>query len=99
MGENESSNTWARFSILEQEPWTPYLFFFSSLSFLAAPQHIELLGQGSDPAAVATYALAAAMPSPLTHGAGQGSWPYSFCPGCRDTADPVSPQLELLDPF
>ena len=74
-------------------------FFFYSLSFLAAPQHMELLGRGSDPAAVATYALAAAMPSPLTHGAGQGFWPYSFCPGYRDTADPVSPQLELLDPF
>ena len=41
----------------------PHFFFF--FSFLAAPRHMEFLGQGSEiPAAVATYATAAAMPDP-----------------------------------
>ena len=35
-----------------------------SFSFLAAPQHMELPGQGSDPAAVWAHPEAAAIPDP-----------------------------------
>ena len=43
-------------------------------------------------ARVATYTAAAAMLDPLTHCAGPGIEPASWC--CRDTSDPISPQQE-----
>ena len=56
------------------------LFFF-----LAAPQHMEFPGQGSD------LAAAAATLDPLTHCAGPGIELASQC------SDPVAPQRELLN--
>ena len=43
-------------------------------------------------AVILTYTTAAAMPDPLTHCAGLGSKPVSWC--CRDASDPIVPQQE-----
>ena len=49
--------------------------------FLAAPQHVEFLGQGADPSHSCDYTTAVAMPDPLTHR--PGIEPVSW--RCRDT--------------
>ena len=58
-----------------------YIFFF-----LAAPQHMEFLGQGLDP----TWGNAGS----LSHCAGPGIGPSSQC--SQDAANPAVPQRELL---
>ena len=45
-------------------------------------------------AAVVTYATLAAVPDPLTYCAGPGMEPVSW--DCRNTANPIAPQRELL---
>ena len=59
--------------------WSLGFFFF----LFGHPWYMEFLGRGSDAAAVA-------MPDPLTHCAGRGIEPSSWC--CRDAADPTEPQ-------
>ena len=56
---------------------------------------MEFTGQGSDriQATAVTYASAAATLDPLTHCAGSGMAPVSWC--CRDAAHPIVPQQEL----
>ena len=54
---------------------------------------MEFLGRGSDPSTVVTYSVAVATPDPLTHFAGLGIKPVSWCH--REAADPVAPQRGL----
>ena len=46
-------------------------------------------------AAFITYAATVATLDPLTHGAGPGIKPLSWC--CRDATNPIAPQWELPD--
>ena len=61
---------------------------------LFAPRHMEFLGQGQVPTTVATHTAAMAMSDPLTCCAQLGIKLASWC--CRDAADPIAPQQELL---
>ena len=70
-----------------------FSFFVFGFGFLAVLQHKAFPGQGSDP----TYAAAAAAPYPLTHCVRQGIEPASW--RCRDAADPVAPEQEVLKSF
>ena len=71
------------------------LLFFFFFSFLAAPQHTESSpARDQIQAVVAIYVAAVAMLDPLIRCAWLGIEPASWC--CRDTADPVAPQWELL---
>ena len=71
------------------------LLFFS---LMAIPGAIILRGSSWANdwtlATAVTYAAAAAMPDPLTHCSGLGMEPVSW--RCRDAANPVAPQQELL---
>ena len=70
-------------------------FFFLFFTFLATPQHMELLGQGSDLSHSCNLCQAVATLDPLTHCAGPGIEPASW--HYRDTADPTASQQELQD--
>ena len=61
---------------------------------LAVPSHMEIPVQDRIQGIVATYAAAVATSAPLTHCARPGVEPVSQ--GCRDAADPIVPQWELL---
>ena len=65
-------------------------FFY--FSFLAALQHMELPGQGSDPCC--SHGLCRSNTGSLTHCAGLGIDPATQW--SRDAADPTAPQQELL---
>ena len=68
------------------------LFFF-----LAALRYMEFPARDHIRATVATYATVVATPDPLTHYAEQGIEPaFWSLQCCRDTADPLVPQQELL---
>ena len=73
-----------------QQGWTlgPEFLILFLLSFLAASQHMEFPGQGSDPNH--NYDLCC---SPLTNCAGPGIEPTSQC--SWDATNPVAPQQEL----
>ena len=64
-------------------------FFF----FLAAPQHMEFLGQGSDPSCSFNLCCNAGSLSHCVEW--RGVEPVSWY--CRDAADPIMPQWELQD--
>ena len=63
--------------------------------FLAAPRHMEFPGQGSDPSRSCNLCYRCGNADPLTHCVGPGIKPASW--RCRDTADPITPQRELLE--
>ena len=70
----------------------PYYYYYFFL-FLAAPWHVEFLGQGSDPSCRCDLCCSCGNAGSFTHSAGPGTEPASQC--CRDPADPVAPQWEL----
>ena len=72
-------------------------FSTSSFFFRRCPATYGLPGQGSDGAAVVTYAKAVAMLDPSTHCAPPGIETSSW--SCRDIIDCVVPQGELLTSF
>ena len=55
---------------------------------------MEFSDQGSDPRCKLTHATAMATPDPITHRAGLGIEPVSWC--CSEPANPIAPQQELL---
>ena len=71
--------------------WSFFFFFFF---FLAAPQRVELPGQGSDLSHSYELCWSCGNAGSLTHCAGPGIEPSSQC--SRDTANPIAPQEELL---
>ena len=72
------------------DPFTARSLFFGCFK----PYGVARPGDQLDPqATVAAYAMAVAMPDPLTHCARLGIKPASW--HCRDTANPVVPQQEL----
>ena len=66
-------------------------FFFL---FLAAPWHMEFLGQGSDLSYVYNLTCSCSNVGFLTHCAGPGIEPMSQC--SQDAANPIVPWWELL---
>ena len=72
---------------------TSIIFF----SFLATLWHVEPLGQGSNLSHSCDLHSVVATPDPLTHCAGPGT-KLAFW-HCRDTANPLAPQQELLRLF
>ena len=71
------------------------LFPFCSLFFFLATPHIwSYWARDQIRATVVTYTAAVATPNPLTPCAGPGIEPVSW--RCRDAANPVVPQRELL---
>ena len=76
----KSYNTWS--SMADLFHLTFFFFFF--FSFLATLRRMDFLGQGSN---LSFSFEAAATQDPLTHCAGLGMEPASWC--CRDTADPI----------
>ena len=83
------SSSSSSFSSLLPLPLLPFPLLF--LLFLWLHQwHMEILGQGLN----LSCTTAAVMPDPLTHCVGLGMEPVSWC--CRDTANPIVPQWELL---
>ena len=68
--------------------WVPSTGFV--LVFCDAPLHMEFQGQGPTLHLWQHWIL-------LTHGAGLGIKPASWC--CRDTANPVVPQQKLIHFF
>ena len=71
---------------------SPYLNFFF-FSFLAAPQHMEFRGQGSDVSCNHDLSCSCGNAGSLTHCAGLGIEPATR--RSQDTADPAEPQQEL----
>ena len=65
--------------------------FFFFFSFLATPRHVEFPGQRSD------LSLSCNLCNPLAQCAGAGIEPVSW--SCRDAADPIVQQWELLHVF
>ena len=70
-----------------------FLFFLFFFSFLAAPRHMELPGQGSDPSHSHNQSHSCGNTGSFTHCAGPGIEPASRC--SREAADPAAPQREL----
>ena len=69
--------------------------FLSSFFLMATPAvYASSQTRGQIQAAVSTYVAAAAMPDPLTHFAGAGIELASW--RCRDAANPIAPQPQLL---
>ena len=70
-------------------------FFFFFFLFLAAPWHLEFLGQGSDRSHSCDLSHSGGNARSLTHCARPGIKPV--CQRSQDAADPVEPQRELLE--
>ena len=79
--------------MVQVDPWPGTFFFFS---FLAALQHMEFLGKGSEPSHSLDLNLSCGNARPFTHCAGLGIEPGvpNLC--SQDAAKPVAPQQELL---
>ena len=67
-------------------------FFFPP--FLAALQHMEFLGQGSDPSHICDLRHSCGKAGSAAHCARPGTKPASQ--RFQDAADPIAPQQELL---
>ena len=70
-----------------------FLFFFFSL-FLAAPRHMEFLGQESNPSCSCNLSHSCSKAEFSTHCTGLGIEPVSLC--SQDMANSDVPQRELL---
>ena len=66
------------------------IFFY----FLAAPQHMEVLGQGSDPSRSCDLCWRYGNAGPVTHCVMPGIKPAPW--RCTDVANPIAPQQELI---
>ena len=71
-----------------------YMYIFTFFFFLAAPPHMEVPGQGSDPIHSCKLSHSCGNAGFLTHCAGLGIEPMSQ--RSQDTANPIAPQWELL---
>ena len=73
-----------------------FVFFFSFFSFVFGHlwRHMSSQARGQIWIIFVTYATAMAKPDPLTHCAGLGIEPASWC--CRDATDPVTALGEFL---
>lgn len=66
---------------------------FFCCSFLAAPRHVECLGQGSDPSQICDLSRSCSKASSLNHCAGLGIEPPSQW--SQDAINSIMPQQEL----
>ena len=73
---------------------TPLSSFFSP-PFLAAPWHMEFLGQGSDPSCSCNLCQSCGNARSLTDCAQPGLGPVSQC--SREAASPIAQERELLE--
>ena len=85
------TSSWILVGFVTTEPqWE--LFFFS-FPFLAAPWHVELPGQGSDPSRSCDLCCTCGNTGSLSHCAEPGIKPMLRC--SQDIAHPIVPQQEL----
>ena len=71
-----------------------FLFSFFFWGGGGAPQHVEFLGQGSDPSHRCDLSCSCSNVASLTHRVGEGIKPVSQ--RSQDAVDPIVPQQELL---
>ena len=86
---------------VESSPRIQYVYLFRFSSFFSGgrffsgrPRHMEFPGQGSDPNHGCHLWYSCSNPGSSTHCARPGIEPASWC--CRDAANSVVPQQELL---
>ena len=78
-------------------PFLNFLNFLYIFSSWAAPQHIEFLGQGSDPSRSWDLSHSCSNTAPLSHCAGLAIKPASQC--SRDATHPIAPCRNSFCPF